>query len=206
MRLIGAGFPRTGTMSTKAALEMLGLGPCYHFVTQFERPQDAPVWLAAAQGKPVDWTGLLGDFPSAVDWPQSAFYRELMEVYPEARVLLTLRSPESWYESMATTVYPVAQAGLTAPPGHPMRLPTEVTDVLGWQGIFRGRFSDKTYALQVYEEWNRGVQDYVPADRLLVWQVSQGWGPLCAFLGLPVPDAPFPHLNDAASFKQRFMP
>lgn len=196
MKAIGAGFPRTGTLSTKAALEHLGFGPCYHFVTQFERPQDAQVWLAAARGHPVDWTALFAGFGCAVDWPQSAFYTQLMDVYPEARVLLNVRDPEQWYESMAGTVYPASHAGLSAPAGTMLNAAAQAIDALGWQGIFQGRFEDKEDALASYEQWNRAVQDYVPAERLLVWEVTDGWEPLCRFLGVAVPDVPFPRLND----------
>ena len=104
MKAIGAGFPRTGTLSTKAALDHLGVGPCYHFVTQFERPQDAAVWLAAARGHPVDWTALFAAFGCAVDWPQSAFYKQLMDVYPAAKVLLNVRAPEHALQNSGTRV------------------------------------------------------------------------------------------------------
>ena len=205
LKLLGAGFPRTGTMSTKAALEQLGLGSCYHFITQFERPQDADVWLAAAEGRDVDWQALFADFGCAVDWPQSAFYKRLMEVYPDAKVLLNVRDAEAWYTSISTTVYPASRSGLSAPAGTMLNTAARAIDGLGWQGIFHGRFEEKEYALSIFEQWNREVQEYVPADRLLVWSVKEGWEPLCHFLGLPVPDAPFPHLNDAETFQQRFM-
>lgn len=205
MRLIGAGYPRTGTMSTKAALEHLGLAPCYHFVTQFERPQDIDVWQAAAEGKPVDWMALFADFQSAVDWPESIFYKRLMEVYPDAKVLLNVRDPEAWYESVSTTVYPASRAGLSAPEESAAGHAGRVLDTLAWQGLFHGRFEDKPYAIAVYERHNQEVKDHVPADRLLVWEVKEGWAPLCRFLDLDVPDAPFPRLNDAESFRQRFM-
>ena len=110
-------------MSTKAALEHLGLGPCYHFVTQFERPQDIDVWQAAAEGKPVDWTALFADFQSIVDWPASLFYKQLMAMHPEAKVLLNVRDPEAWYESMLKTVYLASQAGWQA---EGLELQTEV--------------------------------------------------------------------------------
>lgn len=205
LKLLGAGFPRTGTMSTKAALEQLGLGSCYHFITQFERPQDSDVWLAAAQGQDVDWKALFADFGCAVDWPQSAFYKQLMEVYPDAKVLLNVRDPEAWYTSIASTVYPASRSGLSAPEGVGMNTAARAIDALGWKGIFHGRFEEKEYALSIFEQWNQAVKEYVPAERLLVFDVKEGWEPLCAFLGLPVPAAPFPRLNDAETFKQRFM-
>jgi hypothetical protein len=200
MKVIGAGFPRTGTLSTKAALEHLGFGPCYHFVTLFERPQDAEVWLAAARGRPVDWMALFADFGCAVDWPQSACYKQLMDVYPQAKVLLNVRDPEQWYESMASTVYAASRSALSAPAGTMMNNIGQAIDALGWQGIFQGRFEAKEHALALYAQWNQDVKDYVPAERLLVWEVTDGWEPLCRFLGVAVPDVPFPRLNEREAF------
>jgi Sulfotransferase domain len=200
MKLIGASFPRMGTLSTKVALEQLGLGPCYHFLTQFERPQDVNVWQAAAEGKPVDWTAFFADFQSAVDWPASRFYKQLMAVYPDAKVLLNVRDPEAWYESMLKTVYPASRMGLSAPAESILGRMGRMIDTLSWQPLFHGRFEDKPYALSVFERQNQEVQDYFPADRLLVWDVKEGWEPLCRFLGVPVPDTPFPHLHDTETF------
>jgi hypothetical protein len=203
MKLIGASFPRLGTLSTKAALEQLGLGPCYHFLTQFERPQDIDVWQAAAEGKPVDWTAFFADFQSAVDWPASRFYKQLMALYPDAKVLLNVRDPEAWYESMLKTVYPASRMGLSAPAESILARMGRMIDTLSWQPLFHGRFEDKPYALSVFERHNQEVQDYVPADRLLVWDVKEGWEPLCRFLGVAVPDTPFPHLHDTETFRKQ---
>jgi Sulfotransferase domain len=203
MKLIGASYPRAGTLSTKAALEQLGLGPCYHFVTQFERPQDIDVWQAAAEGKPVDWTALFADFQSVVDWPASLFYKQLMAMHPEAKVLLNVRDPEAWYESMLKTVYPASQAGLSAPPESVLGRMGRMINTLAWQPLFQGRFEDKPYALSVFERQNQEVLDYVPADRLLVWDVKEGWEPLCRFLGVAMPDTPFPHLHDTEAFRKQ---
>jgi len=194
-----------GTLSTKAALEHLGLGPCYHFVTLFERPQDVDVWQAAADGKPVDWTALFADFQAAVDWPASVFYKQHMALYPDAKVLLNVRDPEEWYESMLKTVYPASQGGLSAPAESAMGRLGRMIDTLAWQGLFHGQFEEKPYALSVLERHDREVQDYVPADRLLVWDVKEGWEPLCRFLGVAAPDMSFPYLNDAQTFRERFL-
>lgn len=201
MKLIGAGFPRTGTLSTKTALESIGFDPCYHFFTQMERPQDVAVWRAAAEGQSVDWTALFADFQAAIDWPESLFYKQLMAVYPEAKVLLTMRDPESWYESMMETVYPASQASLAVPPDNPLSQAGRAIDAAGWQGLFHGRFEDKAYAISVFERRIQEVKDFVPADKLLVWKVQDGWEPLCRFLGVAVPDRPFPRLNDREAFQ-----
>ncbi len=208
LKIIGAGYPRTGTMSTKAALEQLGFGPCYHFVTQFERPQDIAIWQAAAERRPVDWTALFADFQSAVDWPTSAFYKQLMEVYPDAKILLNVRDPETWYESVRRTVYIVSRPASSSPQSaeSPAAGTGRMLDTLAWQGLFHGRFEDKDYAISVFERHNQEVKDAVPANKLLVWEVKEGWEPLCRFLNVDVPNTPFPRLNDAETFRQRFMP
>lgn len=208
LQIIGAGYPRTGTMSTKAALEQLGFGPCYHFVTQFERPQDIAIWQAAAERRPVDWTALFADFQSAVDWPTSAFYKQLMEVYPDAKILLNVRDPETWYESVRRTIYVVSRPSSSSPQSaeSPAAGTGRMLDTLAWQGLFHGRFEDKDYAISVFERHNQEVKEAVPASKLLVWEVKEGWEPLCRFLNVDVPHTPFPRLNDAETFRQRFMP
>jgi hypothetical protein len=205
MKLIGAGYARTGTLSTKVALEQLGFGPCYHFFTQFERPQDIDVWQAADEGKPVDWRALFAGFGSAVDWPASFFYKQLMEVFPEAKVLLSVRDPEAWYESILNTIYAVSRGGLSAPEHTPHGRLSRMINRIAWQNLFHGRFEDKPYAISIFEQHNQEVKDYVQADRLLVWDVKEGWEPLCRFLGVAVPITPFPHLNDMQTFRQRLL-
>jgi len=205
MKLIGASYPRTGTLSTKAALEQLGLDPCYHFVTQFERPQDIDIWQTAAEGKPVYWPALFADFQAAVDWPASLFYKQLMARYRDAKVLLNMRDPEAWYASMAQTLYPASQAELSAPAESILGRMGRMVNTLAWQPLFQGRFEDKPYALSVFERHNQEVKDSVPADRLLVWEVTEGWEPLCRFLGVAAPETPFPRLNDAQTFREQFL-
>ena len=138
-------------------------------------------------------------------------------MYPDAQVLLTVREPERWYESMMQTVYPASQAGLSAPAGSVPGRAARVIDTLAWQGLFHGQFEDKEYALavyrrhtqevtdSVYRRHTQEVTDSVPADKLLVWAVQEGWAPLCRFLGVTVPDAPFLHLSDAQAFRQRVL-
>jgi hypothetical protein len=203
MDVIGAGFGRTGTLSVKAALETLGFGPCYHMVEVFERPQDIAIWRAAAESKPVDWAALFAGYRAAVDWPACSFYADLMGVYPAAKVLLTVRDPDRWYESMRATIYRTSSdnSGRTPPPE--MRPFVDMVDALIWQGTFGGAFADKDRAIARFEQHNRDVKERVPSDRLLVFDVAQGWAPLCRFLDVPIPaDQPFPHLNDRTAFQQ----
>jgi hypothetical protein len=93
LKVIGAGFGRTGTSSLKQALEDLGFGPCHHMTEVIAHPQQVPVWEAAMNGEPVEWEDVFHAYQSAVDWPSAAFYEPLMERYPDARVILTVRDP-----------------------------------------------------------------------------------------------------------------
>ena len=107
MRVVGAGFGRTGTTSLKAALEQLGFGPSYSLSEVFANPEHVGFWEAA--GRPtreeLDWEGFLAGYGVAVDWPACSFYEELMEAFPEAPVILTVRDPAPWYESTRSTIY-----------------------------------------------------------------------------------------------------
>ena len=200
LRVIGAGFGRTGTYSLKVALEQLGFGPSYHMAEVFQHPDHIPLWQAAAEGKPADWERLLAGYQSAVDWPVSAFYRELMEAYPEARVILTVRDAERWYKSGKNTIFPEPEADVTPE----MEEHRHMVRTIVWDGIFGGRVQERDHAIGIFERHQQMVQEHVPSDRLLVYDVKQGWEPLCAFLGVPVPvGEEFPHLNDTASFNAR---
>lgn len=203
MRVIGAGFGRTGTYSLKTALEQLGCGPCYHMVEVFDKPRHVELWQAAAEGRPVDWGELFAGYNSAVDWPACSFYEQLMELYPEAKVLLTVRDPEKWYRSVMNTIYPTSKMEPESPE---VRAHRRMVNTLIWQGTFDGRTEDKQHAIAIFERHNEEVRRRVPAERLLVYEVKEGWEPLCRFLDVPVPvDKPFPRLNDTAEFQQRIM-
>jgi Sulfotransferase domain len=205
IQVIGAGLGRTGTLSLKAALEELGFAKCYHMVEVFARKGDARTWDAAARGEPVDWDRLFAGYRATVDVPACLFYRELLEKYPGAKVILTVRDPERWYDSMRQTIYFAHNAfpRWAAVLNPRMRVFRRMIDGL-WERMFRGRFEDRAFAIDVFNRHNEQVRRDIPADRLLVYEISQGWEPLCAFLGLPVPEGkPFPHLNDAAEFRAR---
>ena len=211
LRLIGAGFGRTGTASLKTALEALGYGPCYHMLEVITHPAYAGVWNDIVHGAPADWPAVFAGYRATVDWPGCSFYQELMQVYPEAKVLLSVRDPDLWYESARATIYRTrefARAIAARDPSQPPRASDEVRAVmiteLIWKRTFDDRFEDRDYAIAVYRRHNDEVQQRVPADKLLVYDVSQGWEPLCAFLGVAVPEhQPFPHANDRAEFLAR---
>lgn len=197
--VIGAGFGRTGTLSLKTALEMLGFGPCHHMTEVLENPAQLPFWNRAADGEAVDWDEVYGDYRATVDWPGCAFYAELAEHYPQAKVILSRRDPEAWFASMEQTILAsmsqMGLAGETVPDDHPMRFGA----VLIADRAFGGDFS-KANVIAAYERHNAAVIDAIPQDRLLVFEAAQGWAPLCEFLDVPVPDSDYPRSNDAGEF------
>jgi hypothetical protein len=210
LEVIGAGFGRTGTMSLKVALEELGFGPCYHMREVFEHPEHIELWEAAMQGKPVDWEQIFGNYRATVDWPGCTFYNELLERNPDAIVILTVRDPQRWYESAYNTIYRISGAfyspifylaGLVMPRARQVKRARQFIAELVWERDFDGRFEEREHAIETFERHNEEVRQRVPPERLLVYEVKEGWGPLCDFLGVEVPDQPFPHLNDTEAFR-----
>ncbi len=202
LRVIGAGLHRTGSMSVKAALERLGFGPCYHGLEALRRSTDGEHWLAAYEaGDADDWSVIFDGYRSTLDWPTIYFWEQLATAYPDAKILLTDRDPESWWESH------VAMFQLGA--GFEMGLTDEqrqwaeasgfarVQSALGTiaPAMFDGQVFDKEHCLRVFAQHYDRVRRTVPAERLLVYRVQEGWEPLCRFLGVEVPDEPFPRVN-----------
>jgi hypothetical protein len=206
MQIIGSGFGRTGTLSMKAALELLGFGPCYHMEEVVRRASHIAAWEACSQGEAPDWLALFASFGSTVDFPASVVYLDILEAFPDAKVLHTVRKPDQWYESTLETIY---TARTLVPAWMRSRIPLvrralAMADNLIWDGLFEGRFADREFAIGVFEQWTADVIASVPADRLLVFDVSEGWEPLCAFLDVPVPSVSFPHVNDRQEMARRF--
>jgi hypothetical protein len=198
LSVIGAGFGRTGTMSLKLALERLGFGPCHHMVEVIGHPAQAPLWRAAAEGKPVDWGRLFTGYASAVDWPACHFWRALAVQYPEAKFVLTVRDADAWYRSVAGTILKVMQ-GVAADPDPQRRAVMEMATYIVGDRTFGGRM-DEDHVKAVFRRHNEAVAAALPEHRLLVCNAADGWGPLCAFLTRPVPDEPFPRTNSTAEF------
>lgn len=202
LEVIGAGFGRTGTLTLKTALEQLGFGPCHHMTEILGNQEQVPFWNRAADGEPVDWDELYGSYRATVDWPGCYFYAELADRYPRAKVILTTRDPERWYNSMCETIFALLSsmgdesAGAIAD-DFPMRF----AYLLIAQKTFNFDYS-KDNAIAIFERHNARVQQSIPAERLLVFDVAQGWEPLCAFLGVPVPAEPFPRSNDRLEFQE----
>ncbi len=193
LRVIGAGVGRTGTASLKQALEELLGGRCHHMFEVIENPEQIPVWAGAAAGDMPDWSELLKDYVALVDWPGASFWPELIAAFPDAVVVLSIRDPEKWYASAIETIF-------RAESSHPQLQAM-------WRAVTRSRFcdefEDKTKMMTAMESHNQAVKAAVPAERLLVWEVTDGWEPLCQVLGVPVPDRPFPRTNTKAEFLDR---
>jgi hypothetical protein len=200
LQVIGAGVGRTGTYSLKLAINQLGLGPTHHMDEVINHmPAQLPLWQAALSGKP-DWPSIFEEYRSAVDWPTAGFWRELFAANPSARFILTHRSPESWAESFSATIYRLISTPEKAP--EKMRPWIEMArGVVGRTGFPLGL--DNAGLAAAFNAHLAAVRDVIPASQLLVYQVKEGWEPLCEFLGIPVPDAPFPHTNGRNEFWDR---
>ena len=199
LSVIGAGYGRTGTLSLKGALEQLGFVKCHHMLEVIRNPQQSDGWMAAALGEPVDWDSLLAGYQAAVDWPACHFYRELAKHYPDAKVVLTVRDPLAWFESISTTTLRVIKAGMAADPGR-KNLGTELVV----KAAFQGNLNDPDHAVAMFNQHTAAVRAGVDPDRLLVFDVREGWGPLCDFLDKPVPAGAFPRTNSQAEFDNIF--
>jgi hypothetical protein len=199
LSVIGAGFGRTGTESMKTALEMLGIGPCLHMKVILADPAQEAYWRTILeddqQGKSPDWDEAYQDWQSGVDWPTAYYWRELSDYYPDAKVLLTVRDAESWYESIAKTILKILEK-LTDPDSIGLKMISE--------GVFHGRLDDREYAIDLYEKHNAAVREAIAPDRLLEYNLGDGWDPLCSFLGKPIPAEPYPQSNDGEEFHTFF--
>jgi Sulfotransferase domain len=201
LRIIGAGVGRTGTHSLKLALEHLGLGPCHHMEEVIKNPPvNVPIWAAAVEGKP-DWDAAYKGYNSAVDWPTAAFWRELADAYPNAKVILTVRSAESWYNSFSQTIFALLGSRDKArPPMQPLLdMAIGVINKTGFGGK-----SSQTDLMKAFDDHVSAVKAAIPPERLLVFEVKEGWDPLCEFLELPVPPIAFPATNKKEEFWERF--
>jgi hypothetical protein len=204
LKVIGAGLGRTGTLTLKAALEQLGLGPCHHMVEVFAYMEQADFWRRAAEGESVDWEEIYANYPATVDWPSCHFWRQLSDRYPDAKMLLTVRDPERWWESMSETIVKAMRAG-AADPDAGRRQAMRFAELIISEQAFAGDYSREN-AIAAFNRHNAAVRAAIPAERLLVYEVSQGWAPLCAFLGVPVPDTPFPRTNSREEFWTHTLP
>ena len=212
LKIIGAGYGRTGTLSTWTALREIGF-PCYHMIEVLENKANKShlgFWRAVANapaGTRHDWEQVFGSYTAAMDNPACCVWRELMLAYPEAKVLLTVhpRGAEAWYESTIDTIYftetmwQFKVLEWATPFGRKFG---DMSRKLIWQRAHRGSMDDREAAIAEYHRHVAEVKASAPPERLLVFSADQGWQPLCAFLDVPVPATPFPNVNDRAAIKQ----
>jgi Sulfotransferase domain len=191
LSLIGAGFGRTGTDSLKTALEMLGIGKCYHMHEVIPYSERIADWRAVANGKRPDWDHIFRGFGATVDWPAAFYWRELSEHYPEAKVLLSVRDADLWYASIEKTIF------------SSLRKSTDMNSLgirLIRDQVFGGNIEDRDHVIATYEKNTADIQAAIPAERLLIYRTGEGWGPICRFLNIPEPCEDYPHKNQAGDF------
>jgi len=206
--LVGSSFGRTGTYSLKIALDQLGL-KCYHMVEVFQGgKKHLDFWIRVGEGKPYDWEEVMAGYQAAVDFPVAPYYKDILDKYPDAKVVHLERDFDSWYKSVRETIYNHSE--MTSWTNWTLRLALpffrrfhHMTHALIWDQVFQGRLEDKEFTRKVYEDYNRKVVETVPAPQLLVMKIQDGWAPLCKFLSVQVPDRPFPKENDTAAFQAR---
>jgi hypothetical protein len=199
LEVIGPGFGRTGTNSLRRALELLGFGPCHHMYELGDHAEQLPNWEALARGEAVDWDEVFAGYHAQVDWPGARFWRELCAYYPDAKVVLSVREPQGWYDSMEKTIVPhLERCGASDDESQNPRLLMNY-ELISRQ-TFAGRISERAYAIDRFNAHIAEVQAEITPERLLTFDVREGWGPLCAFLGVGVPDAPFPNTNNTKDF------
>ena len=199
LTVIGSGLGRTGTKSLQTALNMLGVGPCHHMVEVFAHPESMALWIAAGEGRP-DWDAIFADYGAAVDYPSAAYWRELAAHYPDAKIIHTVRDPDAWFDSTQATIF--------APQGPVSRALAEPSSPLAaFFRSFTGRFGadlhDRAAMTGYFRRHTEEVLAAIPPERVLVYEAGQGWGPLCGFLNLPTPEAPYPSENSRAEFIAR---
>lgn len=189
LEVIAAGLGRNATFSMKFALEALGFGPCHHMSEVFaDARRQIPLWIAAAQGAP-DWDAIFDGFRACADYPSATYWRELANHYPQAKIVLTTRDPDSWFESVSETIFSPRMNDSTK--GSPVE--TMMNGVIF--DHFEGDITDSAFMTDWYVKRNQQVVDALPPARLLQFHPKMGWEPLCQFLGVAVPDLPFPRVN-----------
>ncbi len=204
VQVIGAGMGRTSTMSLKTALEMLGFAPCHHMTEMANVRHTADGWRRAALGEDVDFAALLEGYEASCDWPSAAFWQPLSERFPDTKIILTERPEEQWWASISQTIF----VSLTSPREQvsaERREQRDMAEEVILNHTFGGNVQDKEHVLAVYRAHNAAVKATIPPARLLVFDGADGWEPLCAFLGVPVPDEPYPNTNSTAEFRERML-
>jgi hypothetical protein len=196
LQVIGVGLGRTGTMSLKLALERIGFGPCYHMAELLMNPERLPLWMAVTEGRP-DWEAVFDGYTATTDYPACLYWRELTNVYPEARIVLTLRDPDKWFESTQATIFSDTMTQrIRNSPVAPFFERTV------WKDIGE-HIHDRDFMIDFFERHVGAIRNEIPKERMLEYEVSQGWEPLCEFLGVAAPESPFPRVNSREEMQVR---
>ncbi len=213
LKIIGTGLGRTGTHSLKLALEQLGFEKCYHMIELFQNPEDLEYFKKAENGENVNWDQLFKGYLSAVDYPVARYYKQIIDYYPGAKVIHTIRDPESWYKSASDTIFWASKPSswrimklavhLPFSPESRKRLPVLKFNGKLVDNEFGKDLKNKEEVIRRYNEHNEEVIRTVPKDRMLVFDPNSGWETLCNFLNVPVPDNPFPRSNTSEEFIKR---
>jgi hypothetical protein len=199
LEVIGSGLGRTGTKSLQSALDRLGFGPCHHMSEVFAHPDSMQNWIDAGIGR-ADWDSIFANYRSAVDYPTAAYWRELTAFYPDAKLIHTVRDPQAWFESTQATIF--------APDGPSERAMRSGEGLAGpfFQSFLGGlveQMHDRDFLIDYFRRHTEEVEAAIPPERLLIYEAKQGWAPLCAFLGVPVPEEPYPSENTRSEFVER---
>lgn len=198
LQVVGAGLGRTGTLSLKTALEMLGFAPCHHMLEVRSHPEQVPFWLRAAKGEAVNWDDMFGAYKASVDWPSCHFYKQLAAHYPNAKVILSRRDPAKWYDSMCETIFPAIERA-AKDPARPEG--GSFVERIVVQQTFNNDLG-RDNVIAAFERHNAQVIATIAPERLLVFEAANGWEPLCKFFGVDVPAEPYPRTNSRDEFKQ----
>jgi len=204
LKVIGAGFGRTGTNSLKLALEQLGYAPCHHMKEVAPSLEQINWFDQASKGELMDWDNVFVKFEAAVDLPAALYYLELAEHFPEAKIILSVRDAEGWHDSTQETIYAVA---LNAPTWLKWLVPpigrlVNMVNRSIWNGVFSGEFENREAAITIFNQHIANVQKNISPERLLVHSAKEGWAPICGFLDKPIPDTPYPRVNEAKDIKR----
>jgi len=196
LKVVGSGLGRTGTKSMQSALNMLGVGPCHHMVEVFAHPESMQLWVDASEGRP-DWDLIFKDYQSMVDYPGAAYWRQIADYFPNAKVLHTVRDPDQWFDSTQATIFAPGSAPLQSGES------TRERFFNSFVGPLRAHLADRAYMTDHFRRHTEAVKAAIPPERLLVFEVGEGWDRLCKFLDVPVPTEPYPSENSTADFQAR---
>jgi hypothetical protein len=195
LQIIGSGFGRTGTLSLKVGLEHLGF-PCYHMMECFPKgPSHWALWEQTRSASPP-WDTIFDGYTATVDFPASTSFAQLAAHYPEAKVVHTTRDPEKWFDSTQATIFQPKWVKFLSDSEAGPYMATNI------DSYFDHRLDERDHMIRRFQEHEALVRSSIPPERLLVFNVAEGWGPLCEFLELPIPNEPFPHINDSAAIQQ----